>query len=326
MTVVRGALPQHWVVREISPDYGLDLHIETFVRVPEHEAVWDALGEHVFAQVKNVDGVKITEITPHHGLDSTPREFLDAEAAVDFESMQVVSYSLETDEIETIRQMGSAVPVLLLVVDKKTATTYYICLNDWITKVLPVVSPDWRDRGTVTVHIPHRNVLSSDGRGWNYLSILAKRPKYYGAFVEFQKYKEEMRWAAERVTLLGDMGYGPIPDLSLQVREYKQRFSLYYSELIDLDIWPTDERPGLEIYASFEERVESVKEALEGVPDDWADPESREDSYKRMGRAMFQAEAFLNSLIVAPRDYGLLTRNWNLPTQLGEHIRAMNGD
>lgn len=326
VTRVRSVLPSHWVVRELNPDYGLDVHIETFAKVPENETVWEALGEHVFAQVKNEDGVKITTITPYRGLDSKPHDLLPAETAEDIEPMQVVSYSLETDEIETIRQMGSAVPVLLLVVDKKTGTTYYICLNDWIAKVLPVFCPEWRDQKSVVVHIPVGNVLSSDGRGWNYLSILAKRPKYYGAFVEFGKYVTEMHYAFRPIDYSLEISYGATPDLTSQLRSYKRLFQYYYDELTDLDIWPSEERPGFGVFALLDENLEMAKAELDEVPDDWSDPETRDRSRELLVKAMGLVEMFLNSISSAPQNYGLFSRNWNLPTQLAQIIRTMNGD
>lgn len=325
VTVVKRALPQHWVIREISPDYGLDLHIETFTKVPDDETVWDALGEHFFAQVKTVDGVKISEIPPHREVNPKTLDLVPAELEEDFEAMRVISFPLEVDEIETVRQMGSAVPVLLLVVDKKTQTAYYICLNDWIAKVLPGFRSDWRNQKTVVVHIPAANILSNEGEGWNYLSLLARRPKFYGAFVEFGKYQEEMNWAAQRIDLAVDLYDGRVKDLTVEVRDYKRLFSYYYFELVDLDIWPTVENPSLEIMNSFSDQLEKVKSALDGVPDDWSDSESRDENYKRMFDAMSLVRMFFMSIAGFPQTYGLMTRNWNIPTQLGEHIRATNG-
>lgn len=326
VSIVKSALPTHWVVRELGPDYGLDLHIETFIRVPEQEVAWDALGEHIFAQVKTVDGVRFAEISPARGVESRPHELLPPEPHEDRGSMRVVCFSLETDEIETVRQMGAAVPVLLLVVDKRTSTTFYICLNDWIAKALPRVSPDWRLQRTVTVHIPTTNVVSAEGAGWNYLSLLAKRPKFFGAFAEFAKYQEEMRLAAERIELEIGLHSEEIPDLTTVVYEYKQLFNFYYNELVDLDIWPTEEVVSLQILHDLAEHLEDLKAALDDVPDEWDEPDKRRKSYQIMHAVTSKAESVFMSLSAVPRTYGLMIRNWRLPTQLGQIVTELNDD
>lgn len=172
-------LPNHWVIRELNPDYGLDLHIETFVKSTGLTDQFDALGEHFFAQVKTEQSVRYTSIKPFEphipGLLTHQRED-DPHAKI-----PVISYSVETELVETVRRMGSSIPVLLLLRDELTASIFYICFTDWVSKILPAWRPDWAENDTVTIHIPAGNKLDEIS-AVDYLSALALRPKLYGAF------------------------------------------------------------------------------------------------------------------------------------------------
>ncbi|MGC0367729.1 hypothetical protein ABH922_005781 [Rhodococcus sp. 27YEA15] len=317
--LVKASLPDHWVVREISPDYGLDLHIETFSEVPGEDSCWDALGEHFFAQVKTVDGVLIARIKPFSGAKNRIKGS-DRDSEYDLTTIDVVSFSLEVEEIETIRRMGSAIPVLLIVVDKDTEVIYYICLNDWISEVLPRFRPDWQGQGSVVVHVPTSNVLSRTGDGWNYISLLAKRPKYYGAFLEFSKFRDEMQFAFNEIEIAVDQHTADVPDVIAELTEYRRLFSIYYSEIANLDVWAAENNPTLGIMTMVLSDLERAKAEIDGIPDEWARPATSAE-YFRLIAPLSVVNGVFSSLANIPKTYGTMTRNWNLPTQLGVLLR-----
>lgn len=55
----------------------------------------------------------------------------------------VVECELEVGELMTVEAMGNAVPVLLCVADMADKTVYYVCLNDYISKVLLPNKPNY---------------------------------------------------------------------------------------------------------------------------------------------------------------------------------------
>ena len=67
--ILTSTLPSSWVVREYQPDYGIDLAIELFEqsgdadsRMNNAKKQYDALGEHLFVQVKGSRVLRSHEI------------------------------------------------------------------------------------------------------------------------------------------------------------------------------------------------------------------------------------------------------------------------
>ena len=74
---------------------------------------------------------------------------------------KVVKYPLDTALLATVEKMGSAVPVLLCLVDNVEREGYFVCLNDYVDKILISQKPDYDRQGTVTINIPIENRISS---------------------------------------------------------------------------------------------------------------------------------------------------------------------
>ena len=55
VNILRGLFPQEWVIREYTPDYGIDLSIELFEK---YEDNYITTGEHIYFQVKGTEGCK----------------------------------------------------------------------------------------------------------------------------------------------------------------------------------------------------------------------------------------------------------------------------
>lgn len=181
--LVRRKLPDSWVVRDIYPDYGLDLHVEVFETDLYDLESANTLGEHFYIQVKTAKEINIEKITVRSRRNITkfdPNPKLGAALQI-----EVVKFSIDTETLLTVESMGSAVPVLLCYVDLKTDTVYYVCLNDYISKSLLPYKPLYEQQRSVTIDIPAWNVLDQEDPSFAYVCLLARRSKYYAAFNTF---------------------------------------------------------------------------------------------------------------------------------------------
>lgn len=153
--------PPQWVSRTINPDYGIDLDLELFDYENEKCVT---LGEHLYLQVKGTEH-------PRYGT------FILRKHKVD-----VIKYQLEVSELNLIERMGSAFPVLLILVDLINKKVFQICLNDYIKKVLPIQNPTYRGQKTIIVNIPTKNEVSAEQT--DALKWYGKRIKIYSMFHE----------------------------------------------------------------------------------------------------------------------------------------------
>ena len=161
MYIQNDVIPAEWVVRQMNPDYGIDLDLELF-DYDNNQCI--TLGEHLFMQVK---GTK----SPNYG-----------KMKVEGGNIDVIKYQLEVDELELVEKMGSAFPVLLVIVDLNKPCAYQICLNDYIKLVLPNQKPNYKMQKSVIINIPLENEVSSaniDSLKW-----YSKRIKLYSMFHE----------------------------------------------------------------------------------------------------------------------------------------------
>ena len=161
MYIQNNIIPVEWVVRQMNPDYGIDLDVELF-DYDNDQCI--TLGEHLFLQVK---GTK----SPNYG-----------KMKVKDGNIDVIKYQLEVDELELVEKMGSAFPVLLVIVDLNKPCAYQICLNDYIKLVLPNQNPNYKMQESVIINIPLENEVSSaniDAFKW-----YSKRIKLYSMFHE----------------------------------------------------------------------------------------------------------------------------------------------
>lgn len=196
--LVTEKLPTHWIKRPITPDYGLDLHIEVFDQVEGNFQDAETRGEHFYIQAKSV---LHAEVTKHkiRSRGNVAKVAPDPKSGTRYE-IPVIAFDLEVGELMTIEAMGNAVPALLCIADMSTRTVYYLCLNDYIAKVLLPNKFAYTEQQTVTIHVPTWNVLDSHDSSFTYIQLLARRPKYYSAFntfmyqyTEFEKYTTMMK-------------------------------------------------------------------------------------------------------------------------------------
>jgi hypothetical protein len=201
--IVGDLLPQHWVIRDYRPDYGLDLAIELFDFLEQEPGQAATLGETLFVQVKSTEVVDARRLRVH------PRENVEKgplrENRHESVEIEVAALRLETSELLTVQAIGSAIPVLLFLVELSTRRIYFICLNDLIEKVILPQNPDYHEQQTRVVHIPLQNCISADrAHSHRPISTYAKRPKLYAAFEKFAYQAHELEMAVERYRMAPD--------------------------------------------------------------------------------------------------------------------------
>ena len=184
-------IPKEWIVHEMNPDYGIDLDVELFESV---DSQCITLGEHIFMQVKGVEEPKFGKVK------------------INEYAVEVIKHSLEVSEIALVERMGSAFPVLLIVVDISNGKAYQICLNDYIKKVLPIKNPDYHNQKTVTIYIPVKNEITKDN-----IDIL----RWYGKRIKLYSMFHEM------LSDLEDLKYMPLKERVYKGRKLVDRYTTY---------------------------------------------------------------------------------------------------
>lgn len=188
--LVRRKLPPSWVVRGIDPDYGLDLHVEVFESDSTDPDSANTAGEHFYIQVKTTDQVVLHDMLVHSRKNVAK---YGLEPAYDTSmTIQVAKFPLDSATLLTVESMGAAIPVVLCYVDLHEESVYYVCLNDYLSKVLLPANPSYETQATTTVYIPSWNILDFNDPSFAYIRLLARRGKYYSAFNMFSYQLREL--------------------------------------------------------------------------------------------------------------------------------------
>jgi hypothetical protein len=198
--IVTSALPSWWVVREYQPDYGIDLAIELFEETggrcsggKSRKQTYDTLGEHLLVQVKGSRGLELQELRVRPRLNVERNDKARAPTGpTTSETIRVYSKSIDTHELLTVQRMGAAMPVLLVLVDVSTCRSHFVCLTDYIDKVILPASPRYADKTHKTIYVPERNEITPGELVP--LRYYGKRPKLYAAFQKFAYQEHEMEY------------------------------------------------------------------------------------------------------------------------------------
>lgn len=190
--LLRELLPRPWVMRPYRPDYGLDYAIETFRTDDNGDPVsgHETLGEHFFVQLKSKEAPepKAFNIHARYNVEKERERLEDKITGV----VDTYRLSIETSELVTVERMGVGVPVLLVLADLSRKSCSFVCLNDYIDKILIPRHDDYRAKGSRTIHIPVANQVA--GRDGNLaLRWYAKRAKFLAAFQRFSYQYNELR-------------------------------------------------------------------------------------------------------------------------------------
>ena len=161
--LLRSRLPTPWVVRDYQPDYGIDFAVEAFRQVgnsTQGNLQYETLGEHLFIQLKSCRTTKRGELKlfGRENVEKAP-EKLDCSNPVG--RLETIRFAIETSELVTIQRMGAAAPVLLVIADLGTQSCHFVCLNDYIDKLLIPRLGDYTIKESRTIHVPVRNELSA---------------------------------------------------------------------------------------------------------------------------------------------------------------------
>lgn len=187
VSILKSYFPDSWVVREYSPDYGIDLSVELFKECGDG---FVTSGEHIFFQVKTTDTLhkRILKVESRMNVEkeyrTTDREILEIE---------VVKYSIDTDLLSTVEKMGSSVPVILSIIDGATRDAYFVCLNDYIEKIIITEKFNYSTQASKTIYIPINNKINEEG-GIKIIEWYAKRPKLYALFNKINYQKRELQY------------------------------------------------------------------------------------------------------------------------------------
>lgn len=300
--LLKSKLPKHWVLRDYRPDYGLDFTIETFKTGKssgDKSTTYETLGEHFFVQLKSIASPEVKPLAIYgRGNVEKSKENLDRTNKV--ADIDTYRFQLETSELITIERMGIAVPVLLVIADLQANRCSFVCLNDYIDKILIPRHDDYRNKGSRTIHIPVRNQIGTDG-GLVALRWYAKRPKLLAAFQRFTYQFSELNWAANG--------------------NWRGLANVFARKIIDYDFWDDTEMCFPIAYnanglRNFLEKGQpgffaSMKEPPEGMGfdlEEWAAYHEKLDVFE-----------LWRQLSLLPKTYEDVWREWFLPTALG-HI------
>ena len=151
LVLAREQLPKEWAIHQYAPDYGIDFVVETFDFIDQKHEKMETLGEFFFVQMKSVKQSKKStiKVVQRYNVEKALTK-IDGE----FADIEVVKYSIDVDELHTIMSMGCAVPTLLFLADLSEGNIYFVCLNDYIEKILLPQSQKLKNRKSIRKHKP----------------------------------------------------------------------------------------------------------------------------------------------------------------------------
>lgn len=262
--IIKSQIPKHWVIREFNrPDYGIDLVIELFEIVGNDIA--ETLGEFIYVQVKSVKEIRLKQKIIYEV--GNVAKGVWKENRKSYTKLDVVKYPFDTTSIFTIQSLGGSVPVLLFVVDINKRETYFVCVNDYIDKIVLPQNPKYTEQDSLTINIPAFNKLSNVDIANNALKFYGKRAKLLAAFSKFSFQKNEIKHI---------FGYKDYPiwtyrdeiekEKEYEEDEIKTQLLYFIFQIEDLDVWQHNEWP---VLPQAKIDLDVVKNLLEEDEVDW---------------------------------------------------------
>jgi hypothetical protein len=304
--LLRSRLPRHWVLREYRPDFGLDFALEIF-SPPNRKKRFDTyetLGEHLFIQLKSVKSASSKPLQLYGRTNvEKQREVLNKKDLIG--EVQTVRLSLETSELVTVERMGVGVPVLLVVADLSSSRCFFVCLNDYIDKILMPRYSDYRSNASRTIHVPVLNEVGTPDFGQVALRWYAKRAKLYAAFQRF-------------VFQAGELNYAwHTPEGSPMAECFASRI-LSYDFWYDTEMWSVIANCGAAVQRFLSTGSPGLKKCNEEAILMNIANRIVEDA-EEIVRELKQNEVpdLWRLLSLLPRNYEDVCREWYLPTAVG---------
>ncbi|WP_242300178.1 DUF4365 domain-containing protein [Bacillus cereus group sp. BfR-BA-01448] len=320
--LIKEYFPDEWVIREYSPDYGIDIVVEIFDYIDEKQEVCEALGEMFFAQVKSVKSTEISTV------DVYPRQNVELSPLIEDKSeakqIEVVKFKLDTDEILTINSMGAGVTVFLILVCLDTRRIFYVCLNDLIEKIIIPTDEKYVDKKTKTIYIPVKNELTPHPRSHILFRFFAKRMKFYAAFTKFVYQRNELNYFFESVL----EKERDLDDYN-EILQYLNKVLHFLSIIKRYDIWFAGEIWGIlnQVFESLEKleqkiiaTVYLINEKIE-VADTKTILEINPDFLWTPPLIIIEIRTLWDRLVNLSEMYEEICREWHLPTFLGDELR-----
>jgi Domain of unknown function (DUF4365) len=173
VALLESTLPREWVIREYRPDYGIDFDVEVFDYTEAGELV--SLGEHFFVQLKSrsrVAPIKRT-VFPRFNVEKQPLKINHEEHKI----IEVIPIQIDVADLQLARSMSPALPILLIICDVDRKLLHFLCLNDFVDKVVLPGDPGFGSKNSITVDIPTWNRVSSSVEDLIPLRFFARRAK-----------------------------------------------------------------------------------------------------------------------------------------------------
>jgi len=233
--IIKKHIPKEWVIRDFNrPDYGIDIVIELFDKIDQE--VSETLGEFIYIQVKSVNNVAVTK-EKIFNVGNVAKGIWNEDDS-EYTEIELVKYVFDTNSLYTIQSLGASVSVLLFIVDICTEDVYFICINDYIDKIILPKNPSYGSQDALTLNIPALNNLKNKEITNNALKFYGKRAKLLSAFSKFAYQKNEIAY---------DFGYKLFlvwtyrdeleKDKVYDNDEIKTMLLYFISQIEDLDIW-----------------------------------------------------------------------------------------
>lgn len=197
--LLRSCLPSHWVLHDYKPDYGIDFSLETFAPVQspkKKHRVYETLGEHMFIQLKTIEATTALPLIVYGrpNVEKGPEQLNMEDPTGELSTIRI---QLEKEELVTIEHMGVGVPVLLVIASLTDNACYFVCLNDYVDKILIPRFNNYAKSASRTIHLPVLNKVEVAAPAVAALRWYAKRAKLYAAFQRFVFQAAELKYAME---------------------------------------------------------------------------------------------------------------------------------
>jgi hypothetical protein len=286
------------VLREYRPDYGLDFTLEAFKagsKEGENTTTYETLGEHIFIQLKSVSAPEFRALTIYgRGNVEKANEIQVREDKV--ADLDTYRFQLEVTELATVERMGIGVPVLLVIADLTAQRCSFVCLNDYIDKILVPRHDDYKSKESRTIHVPVYNEIGTD-RGLVGLRWYAKRPKLLAAFQRFTYQYSELR--------------------RVEHGDWRTLAEVFAKRIATYDFWDDTEMCALIPYdaAGLRRFIDTGQPGFMKLPAELPPGFDREE----MSLHFAQMDVFelWRQLSLLPKTYEDVWREWFLPTALG---------
>jgi len=297
--LLQNLIPTGWVLRNYRPDYGIDFALEVFqeVSIESSAETYETLGEHLFIQLKGQREAKRRTLKIYNRYNVEKAVLVEDKTSIVAE-IEVIKFSIEVPELVTIQRMGAGLPVILILAEISSGNCYFICLNDYIDKILipKFRGNDYTNSKTRTLYIPTYNTLRSPDSASKILGWYAKRNKLLSAFQKMVYQQKELAY---------------IDDI-LQRKSLAEHFSRI---LLRYDFWND---PSWKILGELYQEINNVLDGelipdFSSMPPDFFETEAE---YQEWFEEITLTRIW-NSLSALSSVYEETCREWFLPTPHG---------